>query len=283
MKICIVGLGLIGGSFSLGLKEKLKDLYVLGVDNNPEHLEKAKELNIINEAVSFEKGIQEAPISVLATPVDVIAELLPKALDILPETSILTDFGSTKSHIAELVQAHPKRGQYVALHPIAGTENSGPEAAFAELMRNKIMIICDAPKSNAQALTLIELLCNVLEMEIYHLSSSEHDLHLAYVSHLSHVVSFALSTTVLEKEKDEHTLFELAGSGFASTARLAKSSPNMWRAIFKQNKENISEALVRYIQALQKFKDLLDTEDMEALAQFMQRANTIRRVLDQIN
>lgn len=283
MKICIVGLGLIGGSFSLGLKEKLKDLYVLGVDNNPEHLEKAKELNIINEAVSFEKGIQEAPISVLATPVDVIAELLPKALDILPETSILTDFGSTKSHIAELVQAHPKRGQYVALHPIAGTENSGPEAAFTELMRNKIMIICDAPKSNAQALTLIELLCNVLEMEIYHLSSSEHDLHLAYVSHLSHVVSFALSTTVLEKEKDEHTLFELAGSGFASTARLAKSSPNMWRAIFKQNKENISEALVRYIQALQKFKDLLDTEDMEALAQFMQRANTIRRVLDQIN
>ncbi len=279
MKICIVGLGLLGGSFSLGLKEKIKETHVIGVDINPLHVEKALALGIIDESASFEEGIKKASLTVLATPVDVISQQIGKALDILPETSVLTDLGSTKEQICKMADLHPKRKQYVALHPIAGTENSGPEAAFADLLKDKIMIICDKEKSNPQALMIIELLSNILEMKIRYMPSDEHDRHLAYVSHLSHISSFALGSTVLDKEQDEQSIFDMAGSGFSSTVRLAKSSPQMWSPIFVQNKQNISVALGSYIQKLQYFKEIIDKEDVEATKNLMIHANDIRRVL----
>lgn len=282
MKICIIGLGLLGGSFSLGLKEKIKEIHVLGVDIDPQHAQKALELGIIDEISTFEHGIQNSALTVLAMPVDIISKQIANALDILPPTSVLTDLGSTKAQICNIADTHPKRSQYVAVHPIAGTENSGPEAAFADLLKNKIMIICDKEKSSPQASMIVELLSNILEMKLRYMDSQEHDLHLAYVSHLSHVSSFALGATVLDKEKDEQSIFDMAGSGFSSTVRLAKSSPQMWAPIFVQNKENISTALGSYIQKLQYFKEIIDSEDINATKQLMLQANDIRRVLSGI-
>lgn len=282
MKICIIGLGLLGGSFSLGLKEKIKEIHIIGVDINPSHLEKALQLGIIDEAASFEEGIKKAALSVLAIPVNMISQQISKVLDILPETSVLTDLGSTKEQICKIADLHPKRRQYVAMHPIAGTENSGPEAAFADLLKSKIMIICDKEKSSPQALMIVELLSNILEMKVRYMKSDEHDLHLAYVSHLSHISSFALGATVLDKERDEQSIFDMAGSGFSSTVRLAKSSPQMWSPIFLQNKQNISNALSSYIQKLQYFKEIIDNEDAEASKSLMVQANDIRRVLNGI-
>ena len=279
MKICIIGLGLLGGSFSLGLKQKIKDAHVLGVDINPQHVSTALDLGIIDESTSFEEGIQKANLVVLATPVNIIIQQLPKALDLLPEMAVLTDLGSTKEEICKLADTHPKRSQYIALHPIAGTENSGPEAAFADLFKNKVMIICDHQKSNGQSMMLVELLCNILEMKIRYMPSAEHDLHLAYVSHLSHIISFALSNTVLDKEKDEKNVMEMAGAGFASTVRLAKSSPDMWSPIFIQNKKNISEALSNYIEKLKRYKEIIDANDDSSAREMMELANDIRRVL----
>lgn len=282
MKICIIGLGLLGGSFSLGLKEKIKEIHVIGVDINPAHVEKALQLGIIDEAASFEDGIKKASLTVLAIPVNMISQQISKVLDILPETSVLADLGSTKELICKVADTHPKRAQYVALHPIAGTENSGPEAAFADLLKSKIMIICDKEKSSPQALMIVELLSNILEMKVRYMKADEHDLHLAYVSHLSHISSFALGATVLDKERDEQSIFDMAGSGFSSTVRLAKSSPQMWSPIFLQNKQNISEALSSYIQKLQYFKEIIDNEDVEASKSLMVHANDIRRVLNGI-
>jgi prephenate dehydrogenase len=282
MKICIIGLGLLGGSFSLGLKEKIKEIHVIGVDVNPLHVEKALQLGLIDEATSLEEGIKKSSLTVLATPVDIISQQINKVLDILPETSVLTDLGSTKEQICKIADQHSKRNQYVAVHPIAGTENSGPEAAFADLLKNKIMIICDKEKSSPQALMIVELLSNILEMRIRYMPSDEHDRHLAYVSHLSHISSFALGATVLDKEQDEQSIFDMAGSGFSSTVRLAKSSPQMWSPIFVQNKQNISTALGSYIQKLQYFKEIIDKEDAPATQALMTQANDIRRVLSGI-
>ncbi|MCU0392761.1 MAG: prephenate dehydrogenase [Thermoflexibacter sp.] len=282
MKICIIGLGLLGGSFSLGLKEKIKEIHVIGVDVNPLHVEKALQLGLIDEATPLEEGIKKSSLTVLATPVDIISQQINKVLDILPETSVLTDLGSTKEQICKIADQHSKRNQYVAVHPIAGTENSGPEAAFADLLKNKIMIICDKEKSSPQALMIVELLSNILEMRIRYMPSDEHDRHLAYVSHLSHISSFALGATVLDKEQDEQSIFDMAGSGFSSTVRLAKSSPQMWSPIFVQNKQNISTALGSYIQKLQYFKEIIDREDAPATQALMTQANDIRRVLSGI-
>lgn len=280
MKICIVGLGLLGGSFALGLKNKIKNLQIIGVDINEEHVNTALELGIIDEKTSFDQGVQQATLTVLATPVHCLLTQIPQALDLMPDTSILTDLGSTKSKLCKVVETHPKRNQYIALHPIAGTENSGPEAAFADLLKNKIMIVCDREKSNPQAFMTIELLCSILDMELHYMSSEAHDRHLAYVSHLSHIISFALSSTVLDKEKDEQSIFEMAGSGFASTVRLAKSSPAMWAPIFQQNQKNISEALGSYIAELQRFKEIIDTQNIDEAKILMQKANGVRRILD---
>lgn len=280
MNICIVGLGLLGGSTALGLKSKDSSYRIIGVDNNRDHAARALVGEIADKIMTLEKGVLNADVTILATPVNVILKQLPQVLDILPRNAIVTDLGSTKELITEAVKDHPKRGQYVAAHPIAGTERSGPDAAFAELLIGKQMILCDREKSNIEALEMIENLFKLkLNMRMSYMESAAHDRHIAYVSHLSHISSFALSTTVLDKEKDELSIFEMAGSGFSSTVRLAKSSAKMWAPIFTQNTKNISSALGAYIKNLQRFKEMIDAEDEVASKQEIAKANDIKRIL----
>ncbi len=283
MKITIVGVGLLGGSLALQAREKGIVKRVIGVDANPENAGKALELGIVDEMATLEESIPLTDLVVLATPVNVISGLLPRVLDALPDGKVVMDLGSTKEIICRAVENHPRRRQYVAAHPIAGTENSGPAAAFSGLFKRKTMILCDQEKSSNAALNLVVALAQSLEMRLSFMNSVEHDRHLAYVSHLSHISSFALGVTVLEKEKDESTIFDMAGSGFSSTVRLAKSSPDMWAPIFTQNTENISQALDAYIKRLQRFKEVIDGQDEARSREIMQQANEIRRVLQGID
>lgn len=283
MKITIVGVGLLGGSLALQAKEKGVAKRIIGVDADPENAGKALELGIVDEITTLEDAIPLTDLVVLATPVNVISSLLPRVLDALPDGKVVVDLGSTKEIICRAVENHPRRRQYVAAHPIAGTENSGPAAAFSGLLKRKTMILCDQEKSSNAALNLVVSLAQSLEMRLSFMNSVEHDRHLAYVSHLSHISSFALGVTVLEKEKDESTIFDMAGSGFSSTVRLAKSSPDMWAPIFTQNTENISRALDAYIKRLQRFKEVIDGQDEVRSREIMQQANEIRRVLQGID
>jgi prephenate dehydrogenase len=279
MKICIVGLGLIGGSFSLGLKSKRSNLIVSGVDLDPDHAITAKSLGIIDEVTTFEEGIAQADLAVLATPVSAMENQIGQALDLLQENGVLIDLGSTKERIVNAARRHARRNRYVATHPIAGTENSGPTAAFATLMRNKMMILCNKEESDSNAVKLVENVFKDLEMRINYMDATEHDRHIAYVSHLSHITSFALGATVLDKEKDEKSIFVMAGSGFSSTVRLAKSSPSMWAPIFSQNKENVLNALDDYIDKLKYFREIIANKDEEQSRKLMHDTNEIRRVL----
>ncbi len=279
MRMCVVGLGLIGGSFSLGLKLKRNDLHVLGVDTDPDHAITAKSLGLIDEVTTFEEGIVQSDLVVLATPVSTMEQQISSVLDILPDNSTLIDLGSTKARLVNAARRHPKRKRYVATHPIAGTENSGPTAAFATLMRNKMMILCNKEESDQDAVDLVEQVFRDLEMRINYMDATEHDRHIAYVSHLSHISSFALGATVLDKEKDEQSIFVMAGSGFSSTVRLAKSSANMWAPIFSQNKENVLDALDAYIGKLQYFREIIANNDEVKSRKLMNDTNEIRRVL----
>ncbi len=279
MKISIIGVGLLGGSFTLGLKSVEAGHHFIGVDSSNENAFIATKLGIVDQVMDFDEAIKMSDLVVLATPVDIITEMLPKALDLIHEDSMLIDLGSTKATFSEVVKDHPKRDQYISCHPIAGTENSGPESAFAGLLKHKQMIICEKERSKQEMLRIIISICKKLDMTVSYMTSEEHDRHIAYVSHLSHITSFALGLTVLEKEKDEKSIFAMAGSGFSSTVRLAKSSPDMWAPIFKQNAHNISEALEVYIDQLQNFKKIIDTGAEEKCHKLMEKANEIRRVL----
>ncbi len=279
MIVCVIGLGLLGGSFALALKAKRENVQIVGVDTNTENAEKALRLQIADKILPLEEAVQAADLVVLAIPVNAIAQLVRPVLDLLPAHATLLDLGSTKELICQEADKHVKRGQFVPTHPIAGTEYSGPEAAFASLLESKTMIICDREKSSPASLKFVEAICQELNMPLRYMDATAHDLHLAYVSHLSHISSFALGITVLEKERDEKNIFDMAGSGFSSTVRLAKSSPQMWGPIFSQNKGNVSEALGSYIKQLQSFKDIIDAKDEEQAMELMQRANEIRRIL----
>lgn len=284
MNICVVGLGLIGGSFALGLKAKDASIRIIGVDNVAQNAEKALELGIADQITDLDDGVKNAHVTALAIPVDKIEQLIPHILDILPTNTILTDLGSTKELICKAAESHSKRGRFVAAHPISGTEWSGPEAAFKDLMPGKQMILCDVEKSDADALSVIEdIFRNKIGMKITYMNSVEHDRHIAYVSHLSHISSFALGATVLDKEKDEESIFKMAGSGFSSTVRLAKSSPQTWAPIFLHNLPNVSKALGAYIEYLNKFKALLDASDEEGCKKLMEHANKIKRPLHEID
>lgn len=281
MKVSIIGLGLIGGSYAMALKKRLEDLTVYGWDQNEAHLNEAEKRGIIDEKCqSLAEVTKQGNWVILAIPVDAIEKLLPSILDEINERQVLIDFGSTKSVICQVVAAHPKRSQFIAAHPIAGTEYSGPHAAFSDLYENKVMIVCDHEKSDAQIVDRFRKQCKMIGMSTSYLSSDEHDVHLAYVSHLSHVISFGLSRTVLEKEESERSILDLAGSGFASTVRLAKSSPEMWTPIFLKNKKAMLEALDQYISQMQQFKSLLETSDEKGLDKYLAEGRSIRKILD---
>jgi prephenate dehydrogenase len=283
MTITIIGLGLIGGSMALELRKSVFGKRFIGVDVNPEHAQKAIELGIVDEAMDLKSGVEKADLVILSIPVNAMQHLVGKVLDSLREDAILIDVGSTKSGICDAARNHPKRRNFVACHPLAGTENAGPEAAIYDLFQGKVNIICERESSYTWAIDKVDkLFSEGLKMRNADMSPSEHDRHIAYVSHLSHISSFTLGLTVLDIEKDEKHIFNMASTGFASTVRLAKSSPKMWTPIFEENAKNVSAALETYIQQLQAFKAMIDEGNFEAIYERIEEANDIRRILDGI-
>lgn len=280
MKITIVGLGLIGGCMGLDLRKAGLASEIIGVDMNEEHGRKAVELGLVDKMEGEGEALAQADVVILAIPVNALAALLPQVLDVIKKNAAVIDTGSTKSIICKSVSSHVNRYQFVAAHPLAGTENSGPEAAFSELFRDKINIVCEREKSSPEALALAEKIFDALGMKTIFMDPEEHDKHVAYVSHLSHVSSFLLGQTVLDIEKDEKNIFNLAGSGLASTVRLAKSSPDMWAPIFEQNAEYLGQALAEYIMHLQRFHYQLMKRNTKELYRVLKEANKIRKVLD---
>jgi prephenate dehydrogenase len=277
-KIAIVGVGLIGGSLAIQLHEKKLSAGLIGVDNNLAHSTKALELELVDEMLTLDEAIQRSEVIVLAVPVDTLVSLLPGILDKI-DRQIILDLGSTKSQLTEVVKNHPKRGRYVATHPMWGTEYSGPEAAVRGAYENKAVIICNAEESDADALEWVKQMYKKIGMHLLEMEAKAHDLHAAYVSHISHITSFALANTVLEKEKEEQAIFELASAGFESTVRLAKSNPSMWVPIFMQNKENVLDVLKEHIAQLSRFKESLEKEDNEYLMRLIENANKIKRII----
>lgn len=280
MKTAIIGLGLIGGSMAIDLRKSGVSTMLIGVDNSSGHAGRALELGLVDAIAGLEEAVSQADLIITAIPVNAIRNVLIKILDNIPEHAIVIDTGSTKSMICKAIEKHPKRSQFVAAHPLAGTENSGPDAAFSGLFTRKTNIICEKEKSSAHALEVASDVFSALEMRTIFMDPVEHDKHVAYVSHLSHVSAFLLGQTVLDIEKDEKNIFNLAGSGFASTVRLAKSSPDMWAPIFEQNAEYLSQALLEYIMHLQKFQYHLMKRDVKELHRIMTDANHIRKVLE---
>lgn len=278
MRIAVIGVGLIGGSAALALKEKQAVERVIGVDRNDLNLAKALKRGIIDETASLEDAVANSDVLLLTIPVDGILELLPRVLDLVTH-QVVIDMGSTKKMILDRVAEHPKRGRLVASHPMAGTENSGPDAAVPDLFRGKVLVYTDATKSDDDAFEIAEQLVEALEMTPTYMNAEEHDIHTAYISHISHLTSMALALTVLEKEKSQGRIFELAGSGFESTVRLAKSSPDMWTPILQQNRENVLEVLEEHIKQLQHMHTLLQEENYAALHQLIRKSNRIRRIL----
>jgi prephenate dehydrogenase len=280
--VYIIGTGLIGGSFALNLKAINPDVIIHGIDNNNEHLSEALALGLIDQKATL-KHIVNADLVVLAIPVNATLELLPTVLDLLPSQGIVIDMGSTKAAICQAVDTHPNRSRFLANHPIAGTEFSGPKAAHQSLFFNKTNIICDLEKTNEKAAkTMIEVF-EAMGMNIRYMDATEHDKHIAYVSHLSHISSFMLGKTVIDKEKNERNIFDMAGSGFESTVRLAKSSPEMWAPIFEQNKANVIETLNEYIQNLNHFKTLMESDNFDAIRNEMKNTNHIKTILKGIS
>ena len=273
----IIGLGLIGGSFALELKKRLQ-YTVVGIDKNPQHLQEALALGIISEAIDYSQ-IADADLVLVAVPVNRIAQVVNEVLDHVGENTLVMDVGSVKESICKEVAQHPRRSQFVAAHPMAGTEYSGPQAALYDLFDGKVMALCEVEKSNWKLLDRALDISKALNMRVKMMSPTDHDLHTAYVSHLSHVSSFMLGKTVLEIEKDEAQIFDLASTGFASTVRLAKSHPQMWTPIFLENKTNVLKALTEYIKNLENFKHLLETDRADAITQNIKEANYIRKIL----
>ena len=279
MKVFIAGLGLIGGSLALALKDRALADEVLGLEANEERAEEALRLGLADRIVSFEEGVREADLTVLATPVDTIPTLAIKALNRIGDQQTVIDLGSTKEELCELISQHARRGRFVAVHPMWGTEYSGPKAAVHGAFAGRTVVICEKERSDEDALTLIEELFRALEMPTIYMASEEHDLHAAYVSHISHITSFALANTVLEKEREDQHIFDLAGGGFESTVRLAKSSAATWVPILMQNKYNVLDVLREHIHQLQLMRRMIERDDVEGLDELITRANSIQRII----
>jgi prephenate dehydrogenase len=283
MTVTVVGIGLIGGSIALDLRAMGFAQELLGVESNPENAAKAIQLGIVDSICDLEEGIHQADFVLIAIPVDTTAVLLPRILDAIQHRAVVTDVGSTKQAICSAVNHHPKRGRFVASHPISGTEHSGPGATLRGLFQNKLCLLCDLEESDSDAVDLVRAMYSTVGMRFMEMDAAGHDRHVAYVSHISHVTSFVLATTVLEMEKSASTIFDLAGSGFESTVRLAKSSPDTWTPIFLQNAPNVCEALEAYIRNLTEFKTMIARSERTTLHATMEKANKIRRILDGMN
>ncbi len=277
-RIAIVGVGLIGGSLALQLNEKGLASKLIGVDSNRDHQKKALELGLVDEIMELDEAIANSDVVILAIPVDAMVKILPDVLNKI-NNQVLIDMGSTKSEMIAIADAHEKRGRYVASHPMWGTEYSGPQAAVHGAFENKAVIICNENDSDKDAVEWTKNMYKKIGMHLLQMNAVEHDLHVAYVSHISHITSFALANTVLEKEREDDAIFELASAGFESTVRLAKSNPSMWVPIFMQNRENVLDVLNEHISQLRKFKSCLEKENYEYLQELIENANKIRRII----
>lgn len=277
-KIAIVGVGLIGGSMALQLHEKKLSSRLIGVEASAQHAEQALEYELVDEVLPLEEAIEAADVIILSVPVNAQVNLLPQILDRVTD-QIVMDMGSTKSDLIAAIQHHPNRGRYVATHPMWGTEYSGPAAAVRGAFEGKAVIICNRSESDADAVEWVDKMYQKIGMRVVDMDARAHDLHVAYVSHISHITSFALANTVLEKEKVESAIFQIASAGFESTVRLAKSNPAMWVPIFLQNKENILDVLSEHIDQLTKFKNYIANSDQENLQSLISDANKIKRII----
>lgn len=280
MTVTILGLGLIGGSIALSLKEnKFADL-IIGVDSNIDHILTALDLKIVDKVLRLSDAVAQADIIILAIPVDMLSTMLPHVLNMISENQAVIDVGSTKKIIIDKIKSHPKRQNFIATHPMAGTEFSGPKAAIPNLFDYKNCVLCDVDDSKPELVEIIEnMYTNGLKMKVMYLESTSHDVHTAYISHISHICSFALASTVLAKEENENNIFNLASTGFESTVRLAKSNPETWIPIFRQNQQNIIEVMDEYINTLQSYRNLMITGDYEVLKKKLWQANQIKYVL----
>lgn len=278
MKVGVIGVGLIGGSLALSAREHIPDVEIFGSNRSEVNLQKSLDLGLINFRLD-DSLIKQMDVILLTIPVDVAMDRLVDLLDEVNDNALIIDFGSTKAAICQQVALHSKRGQFLATHPIAGTEYSGPAAALPDLFQDKIQILCETQKTRPDLLEWAQDWFKKIGMNLREMDPVEHDQHITYVSHLSHISSYMLGKTVMEKEKDQSAIFDMAGSGFSSTVRLAKSSPQMWIPIFKQNKENISETLLQYINNLNQFKQLLDADKFDELHKQILEINHIRQIL----
>jgi prephenate dehydrogenase len=281
MTVAIVGIGLIGGSMAIDLRKRGFADKIIGVDNNIQHQNIALLCGLVDETDTLENAIGKSDVILLSSPVDSNCLLLLQILDLIGGTSkVVTDMGSTKAGIAAISRNHPNRGRYVAAHPMAGTEYSGPMAAHSRLFDYKTAIICDPELSDTDALEVVENILNVLNMKKVFMNSSEHDVHVAYVSHISHITSFSLALCVLDKEHEAENILTLAGGGFESTVRLAKSSGDTWAPIFSENSGYILEVMDTYIEKMNIFRKLISEKDVIGLKVLMEEANKIQKILN---
>ena len=282
-KLGVIGLGLIGGSMAIDLKRKGFAQTILGVDADPVNASAAEKIGLVDRVVSFEECVDQSDVIILAVPVNAALKLLPMVLDRFEQTDakdkVVLDVCSTKEHLSRSVKYHSRRKMYVASHPMSGTEYSGPWAALPGLFDGRAGIICDSDESDRRAVKVVEELYTTLNMRLIYMNSTNHDVHTAYVSHVSHVISFALAQTVLEKEKDEKHIFDLASGGFASTARLAKSGADMWTPILLQNSDNVLRVMDTYIDKLNAFREAIADGDEDAVRRLIEEANKIRRII----
>ena len=282
-KVGIIGLGLIGGSMAIDLKRRGFAQEVIGVDADPVNAAAAQKIGLVDRTLTFEECVEECDVVIIAVPVGAAVKLLPRVLDRFEKSAdknkVVLDVCSTKEQLALSVKYHPCRSRYVASHPMSGTEYSGPWAAKSGLFDGRAGIICDHHESDSKAVRVVEELYSTLNMRVIYMNSSSHDVHTAYVSHVSHVTSFALALTVLDKEKDEKHIFDLASGGFSSTVRLAKSGPDMWTPIFMQNRENILRVMDTYIDKMNAFRKAIEDADADAVYGLIEEANKIKRII----
>ncbi|MFI3318403.1 MAG: prephenate dehydrogenase [Rikenellaceae bacterium] len=279
MTIYIIGIGLIGGSFALSSKEKGFANRVIGYDASEKNLKKALELGLIDEAMDIDNGVAAADLIVITTPVDIAPSIAVKVLNKVSNKQVVIDMGSIKEELCEMISMHANRSRFVATHPMWGTEHSGPEAAVSGAFTSRTVVLCEVEKSDEDAREVVENIYKTIGMPILYMGAEEHDLHVAYISHISHITSFALALTVLEKEREEHRIFALAGGGFESTVRLANSSASTWIPIFLRNKYNVLDVLREHIHQLQVMRKAIEQDDNEALLKMLSKANTIQKII----
>jgi prephenate dehydrogenase len=281
MTVAVVGIGLIGGSLMVDLRKRGFADRIIGVDTNMHHQNIALLCGLVDENETLENAVAKSDFIILSTPVNTNCLMLPGILDMIAGSSkVVIDMGSTKASIAKASENHRARGRYVAVHPMAGTEYSGPLAAIGKLFDYKTAIICDSELSDSDALNKVEKMLDLLNMHKVYMNSREHDVHVAYISHISHITSFSLALSVLEKEQEEQNILTLAGGGFESTVRLAKSNGDTWAPIFIENSKYILEVMDTYIEKMNSFRKMISEKDVNGLKAMMEEANKIRKILN---